>query len=361
MLIHDRSHKLISLATAFLFCVTIFSIYSYGQDEVVRVYSDLVTVPVTVLDRQGRHVTDLSKSDFSVVEDGVEQTIDLFESTVEPFTALLLVDNSGSMKNHVNDLSRAANAFLDRMRDQDSLIVATFSDQGKIQIVHALAKRTVYRDRISFRSRVNDGYTTTFDAVEKGLKLLNKISGRKAMVLFTDGEIYGEHASVKSNFRAVEEQDALIYVVRFGLYPTALSKGNSDNLIPPISVSRGGLIGDAYTFGNSDIVRKSDISGLGKTAVKGKAQIDDLIKQVDAYTNGLAIRTGGRCMRVDEMKDLGTAFQSIAAELGQQYLLGYVSNKPGNTGERRRIVVKTTRTAVAVISRNEVVFGKPKD
>ncbi|MFN3329550.1 MAG: hypothetical protein ACK419_01325, partial [Pyrinomonadaceae bacterium] len=67
-----------------------------GEDEVIRVETNLVTIPVSVVDRYGRFISDLRKEDFQVFEDDVPQKIEYFASVEQPFTVILLIDVSGS-------------------------------------------------------------------------------------------------------------------------------------------------------------------------------------------------------------------------------------------------------------------------
>src|SRR4051812_37363458 len=119
--IHKRIKLSLKRVLVLLLVFIAFSKVSYAQEDVLRVDTDLVTIPVTVLDRDGRYVTNLGKPDFQVFEDGVEQEIAYFEPTVQPFTALLLLDTSGSMNNYLATLARAANAFISQLGDDDQI------------------------------------------------------------------------------------------------------------------------------------------------------------------------------------------------------------------------------------------------
>ena len=88
------------MAAGLFLCVAILTTATFGQDEPIRVDTDFVTIPVTVLDRQGRYVPGLAQSDFTIFEDGARQSIALFERSERPVTVLLLLDTSGSMNNY---------------------------------------------------------------------------------------------------------------------------------------------------------------------------------------------------------------------------------------------------------------------
>nr|MDQ3746856.1 hypothetical protein [Acidobacteriota bacterium] len=102
------------------------------EDEVVRVSTSLVTVPVGVLDRQGRFVPGLSQGQFRLFENGVEQEIAYFEGAEKPFTVALLLDMSDSARLKQKDIQDAAIAFVEQLRPDDRVIVAVFDKRFTI-------------------------------------------------------------------------------------------------------------------------------------------------------------------------------------------------------------------------------------
>ncbi|MEQ1645948.1 MAG: VWA domain-containing protein, partial [Pyrinomonadaceae bacterium] len=183
-----------------------------------------------------------------------------------------------------------------------------------------------FRQTIRLSERLGDSHSTLFDAVEKAMQYMDRLTGRKAIVLFTDGELFGRRASQKDNLRDAREQEALIYTIRFG-----------------DSAHQPGLYAAGSQF---PIERKLSPKELAK------------IKTVNAYLEGLSTATGGRSFDLDEVSDLEATFQQVSAELGQQYFIGYSPITPAKDGERRKITVKVNIPNVAVRSRNEVVFKK---
>src|SRR5947209_720401 len=95
--------------------------------EVVRVDATLVTVPVSVMDRDGRYVYDLRKDNFRLFEDGVEQDVAFFESVEKPFTVVLMLDTSSSTWLKHEQIKRAAAAFIDQLRPDDRVMVVSFA------------------------------------------------------------------------------------------------------------------------------------------------------------------------------------------------------------------------------------------
>jgi hypothetical protein len=100
-----RNIKFFNLGLAVLTFFIGFPAVNYTQDDAVPVKTELITVPVSVLDKQGRYITDLKKENFQVFEDGVEQEVAAFEPVEQPLTIIVLVDASISMKDQKDILS----------------------------------------------------------------------------------------------------------------------------------------------------------------------------------------------------------------------------------------------------------------
>src|SRR5205823_67884 len=156
-----------------------------GEDEVVRVNASLVTVPVSVLDRDGRFIGGLRKQDFRIFEDGSEQQVAYFAPVEQPFTVALVIDTSGSTQFKIEDMQEAAIAFLDQLKPNDRVIVVSFDDKIRV-LSEATNDRALLRDAIR-RTHTGDG-TRLYDAVDQIInQQLAHVQGRKAIVLFTDG------------------------------------------------------------------------------------------------------------------------------------------------------------------------------
>ena len=224
---HKKGLAISYLIATGLFCCVIFANEVVGQDDVLRIESNLVSVPVSVLDRDGRYVTNLKKADFHLFEDGVEQNIDVFEPVDASISVVLLLDVSGSMIFDMRGLEGAAELFVGSLRPNDRIMVATFSD--RITNVRDFSTVDQFRKRGPMKLRV-DGrppVTMVYDAAEFAMKKVAKLKGRKAIVFLTDGIGEGISASQKSNFRLAEEGEALIYTVGFDTNPIAQSKYES--------------------------------------------------------------------------------------------------------------------------------------
>lgn len=293
-------------------------------EEVVKVDTNLVTIPVSVFDRNGLYIPNLRQSDFKIFEDGKEQEIAYFGTTDKPFTVILLLDTSPSTEYKIDEIRRAAIAFVDQLKSQDKVMVIEFDEN-----INVLAESTGDRQKIYKAINKADfgGGTSLYDAVLFSLnKRLSKIDGRKAIVLFTDGV---DTTSSKSGYdltlALAEEADSLI----FPIYYNTFSFNNSGGSTFP-----GGRI-------RNPIGTRPQDYALGKK-----------------YLDELADYTGGRVFRPEATPGgLTAAFEGIAEELRRQYNIGYVPADAGNSGQRKQIKVRVNRPNLVLRSRDSYIVG----
>src|SRR2546421_74143 len=100
-----------------------------GEGDIVKVDTTLISIPVSVMDRDGKYIPDLTKDDFHVWEDGVEQRVAYFASTEKPFTVALLIDTSGSTRVRLDEIQEAAISFVEQLRPDDRVMVGSFSEK----------------------------------------------------------------------------------------------------------------------------------------------------------------------------------------------------------------------------------------
>jgi VWFA-related protein len=323
-----------------------------SEGDVVRVDTTLVTVPVSVLDRQGRFVPNLRREDFSVFENGIEQPIAYFEPAEKPFTVALILDTSASTHFHLWEIKEAAIAFATQLRPQDRVLVVSFNDQVLL-LTEATNDLNVVSAVIQENANTGDS-TRLYDAVNLVInERLNKIKGRKAIVLFTDGvDTSSTLATYQSTLREAEELDALIYPIQYD---------TSDYLR---AMQSAGSITVVTSSGNWPFRRTSSsqviYSGTpnGGTPPPGTTRAD--YDRADKYLHGLAEKTGGRLYQANDSAQLAQAFSRIAEELRRQYSLGYYPqnySQPSavQSGERREIKVRVHQPNLAVRARDNYV------
>jgi VWFA-related protein len=315
------------------------------EGDVVRVDTLLVTVPVSVLDRQGRFVPNLTREDFTVFENGVEQPIAYFEPAEKPFTVALLLDTSASTHFHIDEIKEAAIEFAKQLRPQDRVLVITFN-QEVLLLTEATNDLNTIETVID--ENANTGTSTRlYDAVDLTIQeRLNKIKGRKAIVLFTDGvDTSSQEATYQSTLREVEELEALIYPIQYDTTDYMRAMQGAGNGSVTVTTRRSGPFGTTTTTQTYTVPANTGAPIPGTT----KADYD----RADQYLHALADKTGGRLYQANSTAQLAEAFSRIAEELRRQYSLGYYPKTEGAEGnERRQIRVKVRQPNLAVKARD---------
>lgn len=300
---------------------------SAEADELIKVETSLITIPVSVFDRNGLYIPNLSKENFKIFEDGKEQEIAYFGTSEKPFTVVLLLDTSPSTEYKIEEIQRAAIAFVDQLKPQDSVMVIEFDAN-----VHVLTEVTSDRQKIyKAIGRADFGYgTALYDAVDFSLrKRLSAVEGRKAIVLFTDGVDTESHkAGYDSTVREAEESDALVFPIYYNTFFDNNRRIGSSMPFPfPGAQMPRGSTSEEYALGKR-------------------------------YLTDLSEATGGKVFRPEATPGgLTAAFEGIAEELRRQYNIGYYPNTEGQAGQRKQIKVRVNRPNLVIRSRDSYVVG----
>jgi Ca-activated chloride channel homolog len=289
-----------------------------ADNDVVRVSTNLITVPAEVMDRSGRYIGNLRKRDFRIFENGAEQELAYFASVDQPFTVALLLDVSGSTQARLQAIRTAANVFIKGLRPNDRVLLVSFD--GKINVLTEAVTVSELRKKKLRLDAVNDN-TLLYDTVGFVLKQrLAGMQGRKAIVLLTDGvDLGSKKSSYKRTLRDAEEANVVVYTVRYNTLPQL-----------PERLSR---IVDLK-------VRERVLAKMTKEYPIGYT-----------YLHSLAEKTGGRFYNAETLSDVPGAFRAITEELGRQYSLGYYPKGPPRLGEKRDINVRTTSPNLIVRAR----------
>ena len=150
------------------------------SDEEIKVETNLVTMPVSVLDRDGRFVSGLTQRDFEIFENGSKQKIEYFQSVEQPFTVVLMIDVSPSTQFRIDEIQNAAISFVDQLRPADRVMVIAFDESVRV-LSEPTNNRNQLRNAIQM-AQFGDG-TSLYEAVDNALnRQLAKIQGRKAVV-----------------------------------------------------------------------------------------------------------------------------------------------------------------------------------
>jgi Ca-activated chloride channel family protein len=322
----------LALAFAALLCLAPAAA-AQDQDDTVRVESNLVILNVGVADRKGKAVTDLSRGDFTVYEDGVKQSVVSFEPAASPFSLVLLLDMSGSTLNFRPTLKQSALRFIDALGPEDRVEVVSFNDK-----VRTLQGFTADRGKIAFAIETlanGKGNTNLYTALRYSLERLAKEGKRrKAVVVLTDGldtEMGKLDRGASAKAATIEEAAASIKpeqaeAIRAVLdaadrqgvtiYPLALPSGDPAKLLP-------------LTPQQSAVY----------TAARARMQT-------------LADRTGGRLHEIRRLEDMGRLYAEVAADMRTLYSIAYQSSNAGpRDGRWRAINVEVTRADTIARSR----------
>jgi VWFA-related protein len=251
---------------------------SVGYAE--RVDVDVVQVTVSVADSRGRFVKGIPQEAFHVQEDGHPQTITHFASEDIPLEVVAAIDISGSMGPAMPKVKVAVKEFLGEVPTQDKVTLLGFNDN----IFTLTRKATDPAERMKAVDRLAPwGSTALYDVLLRGVEILGRQTGRKTLVVFTDGEDQGSHATINDVERRMQSSDITLYMIA---------------------------------------------QGRGVT-------MEPLRKVMER----LSAPTGGRAIFSDSIDELHTAFADLLDELSNQYLLGYQSTNSRRDDAWRRIKV----------------------
>ena len=313
--------------------------------EVIKVTTQLVSIPVRVMDKQGRFIGGLAKENFKIIEDGIDQEVALFSNEHQPFTVALVLDMSYSTTFKINDIHAAAIAFIDQLRPQDKVMVISFDED-----VHMLCEATNDRQAIyrAIKSTKIATGTSLYEAV--GLVMnerLRRIQGRKAIILFTDGvDTTSRHSNDADNLSDAQELDALIYTIRYDTFADVQSMKNGSGIpkLPPITVNP---LPDGLPF---------PLPQTGSPNSRGTT-VEEYQKAAE-YLDQLAMRTGGRRYEASTLVNLADAYSKIASELREFYSLGYYPKEDRVAGKTTSIKVHVDQPGLVVRTREGYLVPK---
>lgn len=306
------------------------------EGDTLRVNTSLVTVPVSVMDRNGKYVHTLQRRDFHVFDNGVEQRVAYFATVDKPFTVVLVVDTSNSTNFRMDQIQDAAISFVNLLKEEDRVMVMSFDDRIRVLCEPTSDRAALIR---AIRRAENGGSTRLYDAVHDVLRRkLSQISGRKAVVLFTDGvDTSSMSATYSTTIREAAESDGAVYSVA---YSTANSLPINAGGLP----RRGGILNFPFP-------------GTGGTFPGTGGPGPAEYRRADEYLHEIAEESGGRYFRGDSMAGLSSAFAELADELRRQYSIGYYP-PAGQAGQRHDIKVRVNQPDLVVKSRDSYIYSQ---
>jgi VWFA-related protein len=321
----------------------------------IKLETSLVTIPVSVIDQDGKFVPNLAKRHFKIYEDGIEQEIESFEAVETPFNVVLLLDTSNSTMFKLEDIQNAAIAFVDELRHDDRVMVISFDSRIRVH-----CEFTSDRDelRYSIRQTRTGGSTRLYEAVNQAVDHLDKIEGRKAIVLFTDGvDTSSRRATYRNSIERVEESGAIAYPIRYDTEQDQPRGGVSvpPRGNPPVITNPWPLPGPSprgrrrwpFPLINHQFPQGRWPGGGGQQPGGSSGEY----RRAERYLQELADRSGGRLHEANSLYHLAQAFSRIAEELRHQYALSYYPSNAKKDGTYRRIKVRVEKPGLIVRAR----------
>jgi Ca-activated chloride channel family protein len=323
-----------------------------GEGDVVRVDTQLVSVPAIVTNSLGRPIGGLHQNNFIIYEDGKPQTIANFGTTEAPFEIALLLDTSGSTRADVELIRQAANAFVTALRSGDRVAIVAFRDRpagnSNLAAVDVLSGLTDDRKslRLAIQNLGSSNGTPFYDALGKIADEIfrepprEEVRGRRAVVALTDGvdsTSTSDYDSVRNRLSRAGVACYFIEVNTEDFVEDRLLKDCQDD--GKLTLSAQQLERYQRIFlpkGNRDDY--ADFCQLGQFQ---RMQISrDLYNLARHEMNELSRVTGARNFVAADLQDARSAFGRVAADIGTQYSLGYYPTNKTRDGKFRSIKVE---------------------
>jgi Ca-activated chloride channel family protein len=257
-----------------------------------RADSNLVVIPVSVTDTLNRFVLGLSKDDFKVFDNGVEQPIAHFSGEDVPLSIGLVFDISGSMDYKLSTSAEAAANFLKTLNANDEAFLVEFNDKPDLRVPFTGQTQEI---RAALQNLQPNGLTALLDAVKFALNEMKKAKNpRKAVVVISDGGDNHSNYTAAQIEALVREADVEIYAM--------------------------GVFDPLFTMA----ITPEEITG-------------------PRLLSEIATQTGGRAFAASMAGDLPSVAARIAVELRNQYVLGYYPKNQARDGKYHTVEVKLSQ------------------
>ena len=322
------------------------------DDDVVRIETQIIDVPIIVTDKDGKPILNLKQSNFIIYEDGKRQEVADFSATAAPFEVALLLDTSGSTRQDLSLIKRAAENFIASLRAGDRVAIIAYNTQVKDNRALAVSEvlSNLTDDRAKLKTALDNVKTTNgtpyydslLQVVEKifGETPKDEFRGRRALVALTDGV----DSVSDSDFEEVRDEFAQAGIISYFIQVNTRDFFEEN------------LLGDcqfAIRFSVAQINRyyrtfypKSNIEKITDFCKLGDFERLDISKTLyelaDKEMKELAKSSGGKVFPVEDVSGARIAFKKVADEIGTKYSLGYYSSNEKRDGTLRKIKVELT-------------------
>ena len=296
----------LGLAAGALALLAAFSLDIGAQQPTFRSGTQIVSLFVTVTDLQRRLVPDLLQDDFEVLDNGKPQPIVFFDNQSQPITVVVMLDTSGSMTGAIKFLRLAAEQFLMRLHPEDRGMVGAFNDKVEFGSAEFTSDRD---DLIAAMKELDYGNgTRLYDGIAASLEQLEGVSGRRVILLFSDGEDTSSKAGQGSVIERARNDEVMVYSIGF----------------------------ESEYFNGARMVR-------------GKP---------DGAMKKIADETGGGYFELDKSADLAPTFTRVAQELHSQYVVGFTPLQLD--GKVHKLAVRVKQTGLTARARRSYLADPDK-
>lgn len=328
-----------------------------GEGDVVRVDTQLVSVPAVVTDRVGHPLSNLRAENFVLYEDGHPQKISNFATTEAPFEVVLLLDTSGSTRADLGLIRNAARAFIEALRPGDRVSIVAFNSapdgDSKLATVDVLTRLT--NDRKALQKALENigasNGTPYYDALTRIAEDIfreaprEEVRGRRAVVALTDGVDSSSDTDYAEARAKLQSIGVACYFIEV----------NTEEFV------EDHLLADCQTYGALRLsqtqleryrkiyVPLADASGYEDFCQMGNFERMEISRSLYDLArremNNLARASGGKTFPANDLHAARVAFAQVANEIGTQYSLGYYPTNKTHDGHFRSIRVEVRGVA----------------
>ncbi len=306
-----------------LFFLVVFNhlLVSAQDDEIIKIDSSIVRLNVGVVNGKGQPITNLSKENFTVYEDGVKQNISRFEPTVAPFSVVILLDMSGSTLGFRETIRQSAFRFVDALASEDRVAVVEFYDKVNLRNDFTTDRRKIGNSIIAANGR---GKTQLYKALDFALeKLSGEGKRRKAVIVLTDGVDTDARDNDRGFLEKISKSEisSAIKPETSDILNRILNKSDAQGVtIYPLALPTG----DPFKLADPT---PSQIAMF--SAARNRLQI-------------LADRTGGTLNAINRLEEMGKLYAAVAADLRALYTVEYQPINSKRDGKWREIKIETS-------------------
>lgn len=336
------------------------------EGDVVRVDTQLVSVPAVVTDSNGRPMSGLKEQNFQVFEDGQPQTISTFGTTETPFEIALLLDTSGSTREDVELIRQAANSFIEALRSGDRVGLVAFNTAtdgaNKIATVDVLSPLTSDRDQLrdAIANLGASNGTPYYDALERVADTIFRdqptaeMRGRRAVVALTDGVDSASESDFGTAKQKLSRAGIACYFIQVNtedFVEDRLMKDCQDDGRLTLSEKQLQRYRQIFVPGS----KAEDYKNFCQMGPFERMSISrSLYNLARREMDELARASGGRSFVAANLSDARAAFGRVAADIGTLYSIGYYPTNKTRDGKFRtiRLVVKGVKEQPQVRTRD---------